>query len=104
MLTPTSLPSAAPDPSDPTSASSLPQVSDEWTTSREMIAKFDDRIHDTRKVVFGLFSALLTAGSFFGLKTGATNSAAWVAVHFALLGLLLAGRFIERQAFHLQAV
>src|SRR5258707_6150649 len=75
MLTPTSLPSAAPDPSDPTSASSLPQLSDEWTTSRELIAKFDDRIHDTRKVVFGLFSALLTAGSIFCLPTRGNENA-----------------------------
>src|SRR5258707_14762527 len=95
MLTPTSLPSAAPDPSDPTSASSLPQLSDEWTTSRELIAKFDDRIHDTRKVVFGLFSALLTAGSFFCLFTRGTNSAAPVSVPFALLLLFLSGRFFR---------
>jgi hypothetical protein len=106
MVTQTPLPSAAANPSGQTSAPSLPQLSDEWATSRDLIAKLDERIHDTRKLVFGLFSALLTAGSFFGLKTGDTNipRAAWVAVHLGLLGLLLAGRFIERQALHLQAV
>src|SRR3989442_3743868 len=36
---------------------------EEWTSAREVIAKFDDRLHDLRKYGFTFVAALLTADS-----------------------------------------
>ena len=77
-------------------------LSDEWTKAREVIEKADDRIHETRKIVFGLFSTLLAASSVIG-KDRSNELGLWLGVHVALLALLVAGRFVEQQAFLLQA-
>lgn len=86
---------------DSPAPASLPALSDEWTKSRELIAALDERIHDTRKIVFGLFTSLLAASSVLGGQ--ARTPALWLGVHLALLGLLVTGRFVEQQAFLLQA-
>lgn len=74
----------------------------EWSEARQLIDKQDERIHDTRKTVFGLFASLLTASSILAGKDS-TASHLWLGVHLALLGLLVAGRFIEQQSQLLQA-
>jgi hypothetical protein len=74
---------------------------DEWTEARSLIEKQDDRIHDTRKLVFGLFPTLLTAGSILGSKLDAPPRV-WFGIQLTLLGLLLTGRYIEQQSYLLQ--
>jgi hypothetical protein len=87
----------------PAPAPALPEhFEKEWTRARDLIEKQDDRIHDTRKVVFALFPGLLTAGSFFGSKLD-LPSRLWLGLHVTLLALLVTGRFIEQQSFLLQA-
>jgi hypothetical protein len=68
-----------------------------------VIEKQDERILDARKIVFGLFSSLLTASSLFAAKDTTPKPLLWVGVHFSLLGLLVAGRFVEQQSLLLQA-
>jgi hypothetical protein len=76
----------------------------EWAEARQIIDKQDDRVQQTREKVFGLFSSLLTASSVFGGNLSASGAKLlWVGAHLSLLGLLLAGRFIEQQAVLLQS-
>jgi hypothetical protein len=80
----------------------------EWPKIRDLIDKLDDRIHDTRKVVFGLFSSLLIAGNLVTHaidkdKGGLLTPGLGFGLYLVLLGLLLAGRFIEQQAHLLQS-
>ena len=90
-------------PTPSTEAPLLPDLLEkEWGKARELIDKQDERIHDTRKTVFGLFASLLTASSVFASKDSGARLL-WIGVHLSLLGLLLAGRFIEQQALLLQA-
>jgi hypothetical protein len=91
MATPAVMPSGLPD-----------HFEKEWALARDLIEKQDERIHDTRKLVFGLFPALLTAGSILGAKLE-LPSPVWLGLHLTLLGLLVTGRFIEQQSFLLQA-
>ncbi len=90
-------------PSSPGSA--LPEhFEKEWSNARGLIEKLDERIHDTRKIVFSLFSSLLTAQTLLGAKVGdKEHSGIWLGAHLTLLGLLVTGRFIEQQALLLQA-
>jgi hypothetical protein len=86
----------------PASSAALPaHFEKEWGELRQLIDKQDERIQDTRKMVFGLFSSLLTASSIF--VTTPFAGRVWVGVHLSLLGLLVTGRFIEQQALLLQA-
>jgi hypothetical protein len=88
---------------DPAASSGLPgHFEKEWGEARQLIDKQDERIQDTRKMVFGLFSSLLTASSLFASKDVSAGRI-WVGVHLSLLGLLVTGRFIEQQALLLQA-
>lgn len=73
----------------------------EWARARDLIEKQDERIHETRKLVFGLFPALLTAGTILGAKVEG-HGPAGLGLHLTLLGLLLTGRFIEQQSYLLQ--
>ncbi len=73
----------------------------EWSEARQLIDKQDERIHETRKTVFGLFSSLLTASSIFAAKD--LSGHVWVGIHLSLLGLLVTGRFVEQQSLLLQA-
>jgi hypothetical protein len=87
---------------EPTAAAGLPaHFEKEWAETRQLINQQDERVHDTRKMVFGLFSSLATVSGFFSSNVPAAGRV-WPAVHLALLGLLVTGRFIEQQAGLLQ--
>jgi hypothetical protein len=77
-------------------------LSEEWAKTREVIAIADGRIHETRKMVFGLFTGLLAASPVVG-ATRSDQLGLWLGVHVALLALLIVGRFVEQQTFLLQA-
>jgi hypothetical protein len=90
-------------PSPEATPSSIPEhFKEEWTKARDLIEKQDDRIHQTRTMVFGLFPTLLTAGSILG-STLKPPSPVGIGLHLTLLGLLVTGRFIEQQSYLLQA-
>src|SRR5215471_367283 len=76
----------------------------EWTRGRDLVEKLDERIHDTRKLVFALFTTGLFSGAFLSGQipllvgppppTGPSRPVLWFAC-LALLLLLAVGRFIE---------
>ncbi len=87
---------------DASSAPGLPvHFEKEWAETRLLINQQDERIHATRTTVFGLFSSLATVSGFFSANVPAPGRI-WPAVHLALLGLLVTGRFIEQQSGLLQ--
>lgn len=91
-------------PDQPGPPAALPEhFKDEWARARGILETLDERVHATRTTVFGLFSGLLTASSVFG-KSLVPSGVAWLGLHLSLLGLLIAGRFIEQQAHRLQDI
>lgn len=76
---------------------------DEWARARDILEKSDERVQDTRRIVFGLFTSISAVSSVFG-KSFVPSNLAWLGLHLSLLGLLIAGRFIEQQAHRLQDI
>jgi len=80
----------------------------EWTRARDLIEKQDERIQDTRKLVFGLFTTALFGGVFLAgqnpavLRSDAGANLFWFG-GIAFILLLLVGRFIEQQSHLLQS-
>jgi hypothetical protein len=80
----------------------------EWNRARDLIEKQDDRIHDTRKLVFGLFTTALFGGVFLAgqnpalLRSDTGANLFWFS-GIAFILLLFVGRFIEQQSHFLQS-
>ncbi len=73
---------------------------EEWQNARELMSKYDDRIHDVRKYGFSFVTALLTAQSILipgNIKTADPISAFWIitGVLGVTLLLILALLFFE---------